>query len=297
MFVASLDVALFTVESAADAFAVSLVGDTPSPDDSSAVAAGISTSPVPVPMLVGSTSVVAGALAFDFDLEGDEEREGAAGGGAELSVGLSDGGGESTRTIGVVTADVAVEAAAAAAALEGFAFAFFPVPDFESLSESLLASAPSLVTSFADFDLDNPDFFLVGVVVALPAPPSVAPAFSPGTVEELASPDDADGLEALGLSSISLNSEVESLAFSITARLLEPLPDFDEPLAVLNGDDPACFLFVGLFVRGPASDESGSSIVVSTGPLNAKNPSTLGRTMPMDSSIISLSSMNSSSIS
>lgn len=157
---------------------------------------------------------------------------------------------------------VIVEPAAAAAALEGFAFAFLVVPDFESLSESLFASAPSLLISFAAvLDFEGADFFLVGVVVALLVPPSASPdvvGLSLGVVEELASPDGVDDdLVALGLSSISLISEVESLAFSITARLLDPLLDFDEPLAVLKGDEPAgCFFFAGLFVLGPASDES-----------------------------------------
>jgi len=153
----------------------------------------------------------------------------------------------------------AAAAAAAAAAFEGFAFAFLVVPDFESLSESLFASAPSLAISFAAaLALEGAVFFLVGVVVVLFVPASVDPDadwLSPGVVE-LASPEDTDALAALGLSSISLSSEVESLAFSITARLLDPLFPLEDPLVVFNGELAACFFFAERFVRGPASDES-----------------------------------------
>lgn len=178
-----------------------------------------------------------------FGLDGDDDLDGV-GGGAESSLSGSGLGssiaGESTRTVGTATVeDVGVEVGGTTF---GLVRAFLIAPNFDSLSESLPSvSFPASFTMTLAFE--GATFFFDSPPVSVDVDPSVA---------EVAA-------AAFGLSSISLISEVESFADSVTVRFeLLTLETIDLP--VLSGEAPAAgFFFVDRLEREPplmASDES-----------------------------------------
>lgn len=194
-----------------------------------------------------SVSAVAGraaAFGFGFDLDGEDDLDGV-GGGAELSSsgsGLgSSNAGDSTRTVGTVVEDEGVDERGIT--VFGLVRAFLIALAFDSLSESLPSTTLAFEGATFFFDPDSPP-------AAVDVDPSVAAV---NVVEGVVA-------TAFGLSSISLISEVESFADSVTVRFeLLTLETIDLP--VLSGEAPAVgFFFVDRLDREPAplmaSDES-----------------------------------------